>query len=541
MTAAKQMKVGLFFFIGLLILGVFTLFVGNIYVFQSGFEFDILFDQAAGLKRGDAVRVSGVEMGKVKDLRLDSQTGKVKVTVKLKEPIDVWLDYRAEIAEFSMVGGRYIAIMPGTPGTRKADLGKPLTGRVAPGGLEEFGRVVRDTEPQLRAALVGFRQLMDDLREGTGTASRFLKDPALYDDARMTLKDARGAIDDMRKLTDGVAQGKGTVGKLLTDEQVYNDIREMTASVKATIQKLEGGQGTVGKLLTDDNLYKELRSVSADLKQIAEMGKEITRDIKEGKGLAGKVLNDETVYADIQETVSKLKETAESLKNIAGKIERGEGTIGKAVNDEKLYNDAAKTFEAANKIFGKAAEWRTFAGVRGEYYADTEMSLGRFYIKLQPREDKYFLLGGAVMSLPRDSMLDFEKKLEDEENQVFIKPDVQIANKFFDNKLTARVGLLEGKFGAGVDYDFDMPVLDHPFKFTIEARDAYNSVKDEDLDENVGGAIVRAYLSTSIWGPFGAYAGASRLLDDPEFMGGVSLEYEDEDIRTFVGLLGLGK
>ena len=85
----------------------------------------------------------------------------------------------------------------------------------------------------------------------------------------------------------------------------------------------------------------------------------------------------------------------------------------------------------------------------------------------------------------------------------------------------------------------------------LEARDAYNSVEEDDIDENIDGGMFRAWVKTSLWGKpdrwweeilqaTKLYAGASRIGDDDmDFFAGLGLEWEDKDIRSLVSLLGI--
>lgn len=51
--------------------------------------------------------------------------------------------------------------------------------------------------------------------------------------------------------------------------------------------------------------------------------------------------------------------------------------------------------------------------------------------------------------------------------------------------------------------------------------------------------MARVYIDTKIWRWFHVHAGVSRIGEELEFFGGLTFRYEDEDIRTFIGLLGL--
>jgi hypothetical protein len=148
-------------------------------------------------------------------------------------------------------------------------------------------------------------------------------------------------------------------------------------------------------------------------------------------------------------------------------------------------------------------------------------------------------LGGAAFSLDDDSPIQYEDQMEKGEDQVILRPDIQLGYRFMDNHLTARVGLFEGQIGAGVDYEFFFPALGRNLRLTLEARQAYDDWVDQDIDERTRQPLIRAEVSAKIWKYLRLHLGASRLTDEPEFFAGITFEYEDPDIRYLLGMQGL--
>lgn len=243
-----------------------------------------------------------------------------------------------------------------------------------------------------------------------------------------------------------------------------------------------------------------------------------------------------------REDVESFLASSASLKKILTQIEEGKGAVGKLIFDPKLSQQVSDAGDSISKVLDPIVSTRVFAGIESKYYGESEMSISKFYIKIFPRPERYFLVGGSALSLDVDGDIKFEDKLKKRKrDQSFIKADVLFAYKLFNNRLTFRTGLLEGKFGGGID--FEIPITSSiisSISFTLEGRDAYNSVDDDDVDEGVSGALIRAYASATFWRHLTIYAGASRLFDDDsEFMAGICFEYKDEDIKNFITLIGL--
>jgi phospholipid/cholesterol/gamma-HCH transport system substrate-binding protein len=71
------------------------------------------FDRIDGLPPGADVRMSGVKIGAVVDQRIDPETYLAVVTMRVDPRIRLPADTSAEITSDGLLGGRYIALVPG--------------------------------------------------------------------------------------------------------------------------------------------------------------------------------------------------------------------------------------------------------------------------------------------------------------------------------------------------------------------------------------------------------------------------------------------
>jgi hypothetical protein len=112
---------------------------------------------------------------------------------------------------------------------------------------------------------------------------------------------------------------------------------------------------------------------------------------------------------------------------------------------------------------------------------------------------------------------------------------------------------MEGKPGGALDFTWeDWGLFTYPVRMTFEARDAYNSVSRERIDEQIAGPHLRAYIQIPLWirketwletllSTIQLCAGVERFPHDPGFFVGLTLAWPDEDIRTLVGLIGTAR
>lgn len=79
----------------------------------DGYEVTATFDRVDGVNAGADVRMSGIKIGSVTKLELDPQTFLAKATLNISSSVELPNDSSAEITTEGLLGGKYMAIVPG--------------------------------------------------------------------------------------------------------------------------------------------------------------------------------------------------------------------------------------------------------------------------------------------------------------------------------------------------------------------------------------------------------------------------------------------
>lgn len=103
---------------GAVVLAIAAFFIGFVYttsdeVDSHAFILKAKFDRVDGLLIGNDIRLSGVKVGSVKSLTISPESFDVEVTLSLKGDYKIPTDSAAEILSESLLGGKYVAIVPG--------------------------------------------------------------------------------------------------------------------------------------------------------------------------------------------------------------------------------------------------------------------------------------------------------------------------------------------------------------------------------------------------------------------------------------------
>ena len=84
---------------------------------KDGYNISLIFGSSAGLKKGDHVKISGINVGKITKLGLDLSDYNAMINIKLNNEIRIPDDSKARITSSSLLGGNFLDIIPGSSET----------------------------------------------------------------------------------------------------------------------------------------------------------------------------------------------------------------------------------------------------------------------------------------------------------------------------------------------------------------------------------------------------------------------------------------
>ncbi len=409
---SSEAKVGVFVIIGIIILTYMSMRVGELsFKRAKGYDVNVYFDSATGLAKDVQVEIAGVEVGRVRKISLEN--GKALVVLRINSNVKLTKDAKAVIRTKGILGDKYVELVPGSPSAPP---------------LKEGDRIVK-TVPTTD---------MDSLM--------------------ITLEEVAKNIN---RLTNSLANVVGGEKGEASLNSIIENIKEMVETLNRTVQEnnedvtniivnLSEFSETLNKI--GDTNREDIRGIISNVRKASAGINDITSKINRGKGTIGKLVNEE-------ETVNNLNEALASLKTITDKINRGEGSIGKLINEDETVENINASLVSINDYLQKQEDYKTYLNYRGEYLFDSTEVKSYLSLRIQPREDKYYLLqivddpggkeevtdttttiGGGTPSLTHTVETDKDA----------LKFSAQIAKRYYNIGL--RGGLFESTGGVGLDY-----------------------------------------------------------------------------------------
>ena len=294
-----------------------------------------------GLRKGAEVRLSGKQIGSVKDINFSSQipasdqANNLEVVMEISGSLDgrpaierIRTDSLAILKAAGVLGDNVIDITPGTTA------GEPIQnyGIIKSASQKSVGDILNTAQ----TAVANLNEISDDIKDitrgiraGEGTVGRFLQDDAFYANLNKTALQAEKLLDDIRS-------GQGTAGRIVSDPALYNQINDTVSQLRRVVdnvnEQILAGRGTIGKLIQDEEIYNRANSLVTKLDETSARIERTMAKIERGEGNLGKLINDEKLYQDTRNTI-------ENLRAIMARLDRGEGTAGLLLKDERLYQN----------------------------------------------------------------------------------------------------------------------------------------------------------------------------------------------------------
>jgi phospholipid/cholesterol/gamma-HCH transport system substrate-binding protein len=317
MKNTLETRLGIFFALALIVAVIILELIGAADFFKKGYRIYASFDNVQELKKGDQIKLAGVEVGRVEKIALEN--GKAKVTMKIEKRFEdaIKTDSKAVVQFTGLMGQNFLAIEGGSPDAPKALPGSALETRNQPdlsvlmtkleGVANGVEGLTKSFSPESFSTLLG--PITDFMKQNSGQLST--------------------VISNMKTISGNVAEGKGTVGKLINDREFYDaaygavtnfqvaaaDLRgmmgkanDMIDQARTVITRVNEGQGTLGKLSTDETLYKETTTAMANLREILEK-------MNQGKGTFGSLINDDSFMKNAKLTLQKVEKATEGLED----------------------------------------------------------------------------------------------------------------------------------------------------------------------------------------------------------------------------------
>ena len=294
---------------------------------------------ATGIAKHSRVAIAGIPVGSVEDIRLEN--GQARIDIKMNAEVKLHQSARLGVKSASLLGENIVVLTEGIGEPDKKD-----------GDLIE-------TMPEARS--------VEDLKETVGRIADLVEKVA------QQLAGAVGSEEGGRNM-----------------KAILKNLAEATDAINLTVRE---NRTVIHDTL--ENVNHITLTSGPELQKILVNVRVITDDVKELLAAQGANGNS----GELRQTIERVNRASKSLEsalshidNVTGRVDRGEGTIGRLSKDETLINEVQGVAEGVNDYVDGIRRLQTIVGLRSDYNFLANTIKSYVELRLQPREDKYYVI-----------------------------------------------------------------------------------------------------------------------------------------------------
>lgn len=306
----------------------------------GGYVVHAYLPDATGIAKHSRVTVAGIPVGNVDDIKLEA--GRARIDIKVNRDVHLYQSARLGVKSASLLGENIIILTQG--------IGQP----------EKHDGDEIETMPDARS--------VEQIKEQVGRIADLVEQVAQQ--LAQSVGSKEGG-ENMRAILKNLAEAT---------EAINLTVRENRTVIKETLQ-------TVDRITTTNE--PEINKVLVNVRVITDDVRQLlaAREGENGKD------------GELRSTIDRVNRASKSLEsalshidNVAGRIDRGEGTVGKLTKDDALINEVQGVAEGVNDYVDSLRRLQAIVGLRSDYNFLANTIKSYVELRLQPREDKYYVI-----------------------------------------------------------------------------------------------------------------------------------------------------
>ncbi|MGL5112971.1 MAG: MlaD family protein [Flavobacterium sp.] len=230
-------KLGMFVIVGVTLFIVTIYFIGkNQNLFGSTFHLKSHFKNVSGLKIGNNVRLSGINIGTVKAIEFITDSS-VVVTLIIKEEVQKYIksDAIASIGSDGLMGDKVLTISPGSVAITSVK-DNDLIPSVQAVEIEDIMKNVKLSADNARVITEQLAIFTNKMNNNNGLLSKLMTDGAMANSLTQTVANLQASANSFAVFTHKMNAKNGVVSKLVTDEKLGKVVDSTLMELKETVK-----------------------------------------------------------------------------------------------------------------------------------------------------------------------------------------------------------------------------------------------------------------------------------------------------------------
>lgn len=293
---STEAKVGAFTVLGLALLAAVLVLLSGISFGSKGYTLYAGFHQVLGVEKQSAVRLSGVPVGKVRNITNDGSGVTVKMAIN--KGIKIPRGSRVTVDSVGVMGEKFINILPGDETQGFLDNGDYLIGDEEQGLTQVFAQV-SDTLAQVQELMKSMNSVLGN-DEFKGAIIQMA----------VNMRDATAHISGlMSQFEQMAANNQGNV------TQMMSNLNAMTASLERSANSVEAIMANLQTVGADPQTAENLRQTVQNIADTSARVERMAENIE-------KVAGDPQVAEDAKVTIANARKLTDRAGGMMGKLNK---------------------------------------------------------------------------------------------------------------------------------------------------------------------------------------------------------------------------
>ncbi|MCS6900671.1 MAG: MlaD family protein [Myxococcales bacterium] len=309
----------------------------------KGIRLYLTMKDATGLAPMGRVHMAGIAIGSIKEIGL-SKDGRARIQIQINPGVVLYKDAAVAKQTATLLSEPFLAVSPGATGQPE---------------LQDGDEIVNVIEPR------GMDQILNTVGEISDNVNKVTKSMA----ASLGTDDGK---EQMKAILRNIEQATAQLAWIAAENRqslrtTFRNLEDISTMAKPRAAKILGN----------------VESTTTKIDRIVEENREDIRGITRGAR--------ESVDK-FQRSATPLESALQHIDRITGRIDRGEGTVGRLTKDEALIDEIQGAAEGLNDVVGGISRLQTIVSLRSDYNFLANSVKTFSELRLQPREDKYYMI-----------------------------------------------------------------------------------------------------------------------------------------------------
>ncbi|MCG8409853.1 MAG: MlaD family protein [Bacteroidales bacterium] len=333
----ENIRLGLFVAIGIVIFTLGIYFIGSKRnIFNRSITISGVFYDISGIKLGNEVRFSGINIGTVSDVKILNDS-LVQIDLSIQQDVTKFIrnNSKMEIVPEGLVGIKVVNIYSGTnraPAVKDGD----FLSTIETVKIDRILRQLNKSSVYIAVITKNVAEITNKINQGEGTLGKIFADQMFAENLNRIAKQTASLTTNIAEITSKISQEKGTIGMLLSDtsfaKKIYvvgENLKRSTQSLAAITSQVNDGKGILGELFTDTIFTSSLNRTGKNInyttnkaKIISENLEKITDEINQGQGIISRLIFDTALADSIEIVINNVNKGAKEVEKAAVVVKR---------------------------------------------------------------------------------------------------------------------------------------------------------------------------------------------------------------------------